>query len=144
MAFSAPAELRQTNCPPVSAIPTSAHGLARYDTLILYLAWVYLIKVCGSMAIRGFADVDTKKFFETGRVGKRVGWASVRVVAARKLDMLHYAAALQDLRVPPGNRLEALRGNLAGLHSIRINEQWRVVFRWANGGAEEVRTTDYH
>lgn len=58
--------------------------------------------------------------------------------------MLHYAASLNDLRVPPGNRLEVLRGDLAGLHSIRINDQWRVVFRWAPGGPAEVRITDYH
>lgn len=58
--------------------------------------------------------------------------------------MLRYAANLNDLRVPPGNRLEVLRGDLAGLHSIRINDQRRVVFRWVPGGPEEVRITDYH
>jgi proteic killer suppression protein len=71
-------------------------------------------------------------------------WASVRTVAARKLDMLHYAANLNDLRMPPGNRLEALRGDLAGLHSIRINDQWRVIFRWAAAGPEDVSVTDCH
>jgi proteic killer suppression protein len=96
------------------------------------------------MPIRGFVDEATETFFRTGRIRKGVSWASVRDVAARKLDMLHYAADLNDLRVPPGNRLEALRGNMAGLHSIRINDQWRVVFRWRPGGPEEVRITDYH
>ena len=61
----------------------------------------------------------------------------------RKLDMLNAAHSLMDLRSPPGNRLEALRGNLRGMHSIRINDQWRVVFRWQEG-AHEVQIIDYH
>jgi proteic killer suppression protein len=73
-----------------------------------------------------------------------MGWASVRGVAARKLDLLHYAASLNDLRAPPGNRWQALRGDLAGSHGVRINDQWRVVFRWASGGPVDVRITDYH
>ncbi len=58
--------------------------------------------------------------------------------------MLDAAHALGDLRAPPGNRLEALRGDLKGLHSIRVNEQWRIVFRWSDGGAHDVRIVDYH
>ena len=58
--------------------------------------------------------------------------------------MLHAAADLKDLRVPPGNRLEALKGDLAGLHSIRINDQWRLTFRWTSNGPAEVRIVDYH
>lgn len=96
------------------------------------------------MTIKGFADDATEVFFRTGRVGKGVAWAAVRTVAARKLDMLHYAANLNDLRVPPGNRLEVLRGDSSGSHSIRINDQWRIVFRWAPGGPSEVRISDYH
>jgi proteic killer suppression protein len=65
-------------------------------------------------------------------------------IARRKLLYLHDAAELKDLRVPPGNRLEALKGNYKGKHSIRINEQWRVVFRWLNGNAFEVEVIDYH
>jgi len=65
-------------------------------------------------------------------------------VALRKLDMLNAARNLQDLMRPPGNRLEALRGDLRGHHSIRINDQWRVVFRWLSGDAHDVRITDYH
>lgn len=65
-------------------------------------------------------------------------------VAARKLDMLNAAHALPDLRSPPGNRLEAMRGDLAGLYSIRVNNQWRIVFRWRGTDAEEVRIVDYH
>lgn len=69
--------------------------------------------------------------------------AELRSVAQRKLQYLNAAKSLMDLRVPPGNRLEALRGNLKGYHSIRINDQWRVVFRW-NDGPREVQIIDYH
>jgi proteic killer suppression protein len=65
-------------------------------------------------------------------------------VAVRKLDMLNAARALSDLRSPPGNRLERLRGDLAGLHSVRVNDQWRLVFRWVGADAHEVRLVDYH
>ena len=68
----------------------------------------------------------------------------LRRAARRKLLYLHEAAALRDLEVPPGNRLEALRGNLKGVHSIRINDQWRIVFRWKDGTASDVRIVDYH
>ena len=64
--------------------------------------------------------------------------------ALRKLDLLDAAARLQDLRAPPGNRLEMLRGDLEGLYSIRINDQWRIVFRWIDSGPAEVRIVDYH
>lgn len=68
----------------------------------------------------------------------------LRRAARRKLLYLHDAAELKDLRVPPGNRLEVLRGNLRGKHSIRINEQWRIVFRWQGGNAFDAEITDYH
>lgn len=68
----------------------------------------------------------------------------VRRKARRKLLYLHDAAELKDLRVPPGNRLEALKGSYKGKHSIRINEQWRIVYRWQNGNAFEVEVVDYH
>ena len=64
--------------------------------------------------------------------------------ARRKILYLHDAAELVDLKVPPGNKLEALKGDLAGFHSIRINNQWRLVFRWNNGNAEDVSVEDYH
>lgn len=70
--------------------------------------------------------------------------ADVAKVARRKLVQLNNAALLGDLATPPGNRLEALKGGLAGKYSIRINDQWRVVFRWTGSGAEEVEITDYH
>jgi toxin HigB-1 len=60
------------------------------------------------------------------------------------MDALNAAAKLDDLKAPPGNRLEALKGNLQGFHSIRVNDQWRLVFRWAEGKVEDIRLTDYH
>ena len=96
------------------------------------------------MAIQSFSDADTEKFFLSGQLGKRVGWAGLGRIARRKLDMIHYAARLDDLKAPPGNRLESLSGDLKGFHSIRINEQWRIVFRWMGAGPYEVRITDYH
>ena len=81
------------------------------------------------MAIQSFSSSDTQTFFETDKVGRKVGWQGVAKVAKRKLDMVHYADNLEDLKSPPGNRLEALFGNYAGYHSIRINEQWRIVFQ---------------
>jgi proteic killer suppression protein len=68
----------------------------------------------------------------------------LRRAARRKLLYLHDAAELQDLRVPPGNRLEALKGTWRGFYSIRINDQWRVVFRWEAGNAYDVQVIDYH
>ena len=68
----------------------------------------------------------------------------LRRVARRKLLYLHEAADLSDLKVPPGNRLEALKGDLRGYHSIRINDQWRLVFHWNRGHAENVQIVDYH
>ncbi len=96
------------------------------------------------MAIQSFADPVAERFFVTGRVAKGVAWTGFSTVVRRKLDMLDYAAALRDLRSPPGNRLEALRGDLAGFHSIRINQQWRIVFKWTEFGAEQVQIMDYH
>jgi proteic killer suppression protein len=96
------------------------------------------------MAIQGFASDSIGKFFLDGAVPKRAGWSGVARVAARKLDMLDYAGQLRDLASPPGNHLEALKGDMAGFHSIRINDQWRVVFRWEDSGPCEVDIADYH
>jgi toxin HigB-1 len=96
------------------------------------------------VAIQTFASPALERFFMDGRIPKGVGWAKISRVAARKLDMLGYAEALGDLASPPGNRLEALRGDLAGLHSIRINDQWRVVFHWSQAGPADVDIRDYH
>jgi proteic killer suppression protein len=96
------------------------------------------------MAIQSFSEKNTERFFTTGEIGKRIGWASVSRIARRKLDIIHYATRLGDLRAPPGNRLESLSGTLQGFYSIRINEQWRIVFRWTNAGPCDVGITDYH
>lgn len=96
------------------------------------------------MAIVSFADRETEDFFYDGTIRKGCKWMQTQNVAARKLDILHTARRLEDLRVPPRNRLEALRGNLIGYHSIRINDQWRIVFRWTEAGPAEVRICDYH
>ena len=96
------------------------------------------------MAIRSFASEDVRTFFEYGRAGSRLGWNPVSRIVARKLDMLDYAKELRDLSSPPGNRLEALKGDRRGFHSIRVNDQWRVVFRWRDTGAEDVDVVDYH
>lgn len=70
--------------------------------------------------------------------------ADLRRGARRKLLYLHEAADLRDLRAPPGTRLESLKGGWSGFHSVRINDQWRVVFRWSGGGAFDVQIVDYH
>lgn len=95
--------------------------------------------------IRSFGDKLTEDAYH-GRRTKRVLKLDARLLrmAVRKLDMMEAAARLDDLRVPPGNRLETLRGDLDGLHSIRVNDQWRIVFRWSDGGADDVRLVDYH
>jgi toxin HigB-1 len=96
------------------------------------------------MAIQSFASPMVEDFFLTGAIPRRVGWLGVASVARRKLDMVDYADRLDDLRSPPGNRLEALKGTWAGFHSIRINDQWRVVFQWTDAGPADVDIVDYH
>lgn len=91
--------------------------------------------------IRTFRDADTEALF----LGRRVRrWTSIETVAMRKLAMLNRAARINDLRIPPGNRLEALKHDRAGQHSIRINDQYRVCFVWRNGDAHDVEIVDYH
>lgn len=95
--------------------------------------------------IASFADKATEALFHGERRGaaRRIP-PDIRSTAIRKLDLLNAAHELRDLRVPPGNRLEALKGELVGKHSIRVNDQWRVVFRWDNGDAHDVEIIDYH
>ena len=91
--------------------------------------------------IRSFSDRDT----ETLACGQRVRrFVSFERVALRKLAMLDAAHILDDLRAPPGNRLEALKGDRAGQHSIRINDQYRICFTWKEDGPHDVEITDYH
>ena len=92
--------------------------------------------------IRSFRDPETERLFRRERSRRLPG--DIQRVALRKLVMLDAAVVLDDLRVPPGNRLEALKGDRRGQHSIRINDRWRVCFRWRDGGAEDVEVVDYH
>ena len=91
--------------------------------------------------IKSFRCADTRKLFETG---KSTRFGSILKVATRKLTQLEAAATLEFLRSPPGNRLEALKGNREGQHSIRVNDQWRICFRWTSAGPEDVEIVDYH
>ncbi len=91
--------------------------------------------------ILSFRDADTATLASGERVQRFV---SVERVALRKLRQLEIAGVLRDLRVPPGNRLEALKGDRAGQYSIRINDQFRICFRWTAAGAEDVEIVDYH
>jgi proteic killer suppression protein len=95
--------------------------------------------------IASFGDSATADLYH-GHVTNRVRRFPpiIKRLALRKLDILNAAPRLDDLREPPGNRLEALKGDLAGYHSIRINEQWRLIFRWENNNAYAVSLTDYH
>lgn len=95
--------------------------------------------------IASFGDESTEDIFN-GANTKAARRFPIQIwkAASRKLDMLNAAHELRDLRVSPGNRLESLRGTLAGKHSIRVNDQFRIVFRWKDGNAHEVRIIDYH
>lgn len=93
------------------------------------------------LVIQSFKCADTRALHGRRRVRRFV---SIETVARRKIRQLELAARLDDLRVPPGNRLEALKGDRAGQHSIRVHDQWRVCFRWTEAGAEDVEIVDYH
>ncbi|MGH2630060.1 MAG: type II toxin-antitoxin system RelE/ParE family toxin [Actinomycetota bacterium] len=92
--------------------------------------------------IKSFRDRETERLFDR-RPSRRFG-PEVQRMALRKLRMLDAASELGDLRVPPGNRLERLRGDRSGQHSIRINDRWRICFRWRAGDAYDVEIVDYH
>jgi toxin HigB-1 len=92
--------------------------------------------------IQSFADAETALIW-SGRRSRRLP-ASIQAVALRKLRLLNQARVLGDLRAPPGNRLEALKGERTGQYSIRINDQWRICFNWQEGGPADVQIVDYH
>jgi toxin HigB-1 len=94
-----------------------------------------------SLMIRSFRSKDTEALFRLERVKR---WVSIERQALRKLVQLDIAKALSDMRTPPGNRLEALSGNRTGQWSIRINDQYRLCFRWTEEGPEDVEIVDYH
>ena len=92
--------------------------------------------------IKSFREKETEKIWH-GRRSRRLP-QDIQQIARRKLRMINNARSLNDLRVPPANRLEALRGKRAGQHSVRINDQWRICFRWSEGDALNVEIVDYH
>ncbi|RAR65046.1 proteic killer suppression protein [Paraburkholderia unamae] len=98
--------------------------------------------LCFGMAIQNFYDRETALIWSGAR-SRRLP-AEIQQVARRKLRMLNAAQDLADLRIPPANRLEALKGERAGQHSIRINDQWRICFEWHGGHAHDVEIVDYH
>jgi toxin HigB-1 len=91
--------------------------------------------------IHSFASAETEALFYSHSVKR---FKNIERIARRKLLQIHAATVLDSLRIPPGNRLEALRGDLKGLHSIRVNDQWRVCFEWREDGAYRVEIVDYH
>lgn len=91
--------------------------------------------------IKSFRDADTESLFQGRRVAR---WLSIESVAMRKLAMLNRAGRIDDLRIPPNNRLEKLKGNRKDQWSIRVNDQWRVCFRWIASDAHDVQIVDYH
>jgi proteic killer suppression protein len=92
--------------------------------------------------INSFADKETEKIWE-GEMS-RVLPAEIQLVARRKLRMLNNAENINDLRIPPANRLKKLKGEFSNFYSIRINDQWRIIFNWESNNAENVEITDYH
>ena len=93
------------------------------------------------MPIESFRCKDTRALYERSTVRR---WAAITLIARRKLELLDWAGRLDDLRVPPGNRLEALRGDRIGQYSIRVNDQYRLCFRWTGADASDVEIVDYH
>jgi proteic killer suppression protein len=91
--------------------------------------------------IKSFSDKDTASLFNTGHSRK---FSNIERIALRKLDMIHAAINVETLKVPPGNRLEALKGTRQGQYSIRVNDQWRICFKWAGHDAYDVEIVDYH
>lgn len=96
--------------------------------------------------IQSFANKSQEEFFYNDKIPRGVGWSNVHKIVRRKLAAIDAAAKLSDLKAPPGNQLEALTGDLIGYYSIRVNDQWRVIFKWATGaaGPSDVDVIDYH
>ena len=92
--------------------------------------------------ILSFAGKETERIWD-GEVSRRLP-IEMQSIARRKLRMINNARRLDDIRVPPSNRLEALKGDMKGQHSIRVNDQWRICFRWSSAGVTDVQIVDYH
>ncbi len=106
---------------------------------LLTIASVIISIIC---VIKSFANKETEKVW-LGKISRKLP-QDIQQVARRKLRMLNNAVVLEDLRIPPANRLELLKGDRAGQHSIRINNQWRICFIWQRGDAMDVAIVDYH
>ena len=119
-------------------VATSSPHASRYG---FRLAPIPVFGNCAGV-IKSFADAETRKVFDLEPCRKLPGEIQTR--AKIKLDQLHAASELNHLRIPPSNRLEKLSGNLRAYHSIRINQQWRLVFIWKDNHAHNVQITDYH
>ena len=97
------------------------------------------------MEISSYGNKETENFDLTGKIGKRCKWANLESIARRKLDILIFGQTVEDFKVPPNNRFEWLKGNLKGFASIRINDQWRIIFKInKRNELEEVEIIDYH
>jgi proteic killer suppression protein len=130
---------------PLRARPDGAAGFAlQFGLLVslIYLLTFNAIRYIIVVVIRSFRCKETEKIFSR-QVSRKLP-RGIQQVALRKLRMLNRAVTLQDLRVPPANRLEKLLGDRAGQYSIRINDQWRICFEWREGDAYNVEITDYH
>jgi proteic killer suppression protein len=124
-------------------VPASATGEKSTELISKSPLDRYVIRITYyDPMIRSFADKATERLFRDGVCPAR--WRNIEAVALRKLDMVDAAIRLDDLLSPPGNRLEALKGDRRGQHSIRINRQWRVCFRWTPDGPEAIEIVDYH
>jgi toxin HigB-1 len=117
-------------------------GNRRGAANILYVDNTRHVSYLWSAMIQGFADAATERFFRDGVTTAK--WRSIAKALARKLDMVDAADFLNVLRAPPGNRLEALKGERKGQHSIRVNDRWRICFVWTEQGPAGVEIVDYH
>ena len=98
-------------------------------------------KGCGTALIKSFSDKETASLFKNGHSRK---FSTIERIALRKLDMINAAVNVETLKIPPGNRLEALKGTRQGQYSIRVNDQWRICFKWQGCDAYDVEIVDYH
>jgi toxin HigB-1 len=119
-----------------------ALGAHSSGVLSITLDVINATRYAGGIVIQSFGNADTARAWRREHV-RRLG-SDLQRIANRKLLILDAAETLNDLRVPPGNRLEQLRGDRAGQHSIRINDQWRICFTWTSTGPTNVEITDYH